>query len=155
MVCLGSRLPHTSFSGGGLVMWLGLALSYFLLCPASELFSYANGLVHPDFYLKRDCITFFSGHVQVSVEDRARADSVSRFFFGRPKRTRRAEVIRSRGCAGKRRVEMGGCRSGRSRHWWSSSTPIRDFPKTPPTVITRVEAVVALRTMVASTGREP
>ena len=45
------------------VMWLGLALSYFLLCRASELFACANGLVHPDFCLTRDYLTFFRGDV--------------------------------------------------------------------------------------------
>ena len=57
-------------------MWLGLALSYFWLCRASELFTYANGLVHPDFCLTRDCLTLFGGDVQANIEDRARADSV-------------------------------------------------------------------------------
>ena len=55
-------------------MWLGLALSYFLLCRASELFARANGLVHPDFCLTRDCLTFFRGDVQGNIGDRARAD---------------------------------------------------------------------------------
>ena len=58
-------------------MWLvGLALSYFLLCRASELFAYANGLVHPGFCLTRDCLKCFRGDVQGNIEDRARADSV-------------------------------------------------------------------------------
>ena len=61
-------------------MWLGLALSFFLLCRASELFAYANGLVHPDFCLTRDCLTFFGGNLQVIIEDKAHADSV-KFFF--------------------------------------------------------------------------
>ena len=69
-------LTVTSSQEGGLVMWLGLALSYFLLCRASELFACANGLVHPDFCLTRDCPTFFRGDVQGNIEDRARADSV-------------------------------------------------------------------------------
>ena len=58
-------------------MWLvGLALSYFLLCRASELFACANVLVHPDFCLTRDCLTYFRGDVQVNIEDRARTNSV-------------------------------------------------------------------------------
>ena len=69
-------LTVTSSQEGGDVMWLGLALSYFLLCRASELFACANGLVHPSFCLTRDCLTFFRGDVQVNIEDRARADSV-------------------------------------------------------------------------------
>lgn len=42
-------LSVTDSKNGGRVMWLGLALSYFLLCRASELFAYTNGLVHPEF----------------------------------------------------------------------------------------------------------
>ena len=47
-----------------------------MLCRASELLAYANGLVRPDFCLTRDCLTFFRGDVQVNIEDRARADFV-------------------------------------------------------------------------------
>ena len=65
----------SSQEGGG-VMWLGLALSYFFLCRASELFACANGLMHPYFCLTRDSLTFFRGDVQGNIEDRARADSV-------------------------------------------------------------------------------
>ena len=69
------HLTVTSSQEGGDVMWLGLALSYFL-CRASELFACANGLVHPDSCLTRDCLTFFRGDVQGNIEDRVRADSV-------------------------------------------------------------------------------
>ena len=70
-------LTATNSQEGGDVMWLvGLALSYFLLCRASELFACANGLVHPDFCLTRDCLTFFRVDVQVNIEDRARTDFV-------------------------------------------------------------------------------
>ena len=57
-------------------MWFGLALSYLMLCRASELFVCANGLVHPDLCLTHDCLSFFCGDVQGNIEDRARADSV-------------------------------------------------------------------------------
>ena len=73
-------LTVTSSQEGGDVTWLGLALSYFLLCQASELFAYANGLVHPNFWLTRDCPIFFRGDLQVNIEDRARADSVRVLF---------------------------------------------------------------------------
>lgn len=42
-------LTATDFEDGGLVMWLGLALSYFLICRASELLTHTNGLIHPEF----------------------------------------------------------------------------------------------------------
>ena len=66
-------LTVTSSQEGGDVLWLGLALSLFLLCRASELFACANGLVHPDFCLTRDCLTVFRVDVQGNIEDRARA----------------------------------------------------------------------------------
>ena len=56
-------LTVTGSQEGGGVMWLGLALSYFFLCRASELFAYADGPVHPDFCLTRDCLTLFRGDV--------------------------------------------------------------------------------------------
>ena len=69
-------LTVMSSQEGGDAMWLGLALSYLLLCRALELFACANGLVRPDFCLPRRCLTFFRGDVQGNIEDRARADSV-------------------------------------------------------------------------------
>ena len=69
-------LTVTSSQEGGDVMWSGLALSYFLLCRASELFAYANRLVHPEFCLARDCLAFFRRDVQVNNKDIARAVSV-------------------------------------------------------------------------------
>ena len=73
-------LTVTSSQEGGDVIWLGLVLSYFLLCRASELFAYANGLVHPDFCLTHDYLTFFRGDVQANIGDRPRADSVEVLF---------------------------------------------------------------------------
>ena len=39
-------------------MWLGLAVLHFLLCRASELWTYANGEVCPEFCLNVSCLTF-------------------------------------------------------------------------------------------------
>ena len=36
----------------GWVIWSGLALSFHLLCRASEIWAFGNGLVHPDFLLE-------------------------------------------------------------------------------------------------------
>ena len=55
---------------------LGLALSYFLLCRASELWAYANGKVHPEFCLTRNCLTFLRGEGQVAFENRSSANAV-------------------------------------------------------------------------------
>ena len=57
-------------------MWLGLALSCFLLCRASELWAYANGKVHPEFCLTRNCLSFFRGGIQVAFENKSIVDSV-------------------------------------------------------------------------------
>ena len=49
-----------SMVDGRYAIWLGLAISYFLLCRASELWAYANGQVHPEFCLTSNCLTFFT-----------------------------------------------------------------------------------------------
>ena len=93
----------TSSQEGGYVMWLGLAVSYFLLCRASELFAFANGLVHPNFCLTRDCLTFFRGDVQGNIEDRARADSVKVLLMAaknRPESRRLYDHPRAHGVRG-------------------------------------------------------
>ena len=38
--------------GSGPVMWMGLALAYFLLSKAYENFAYDNGMIHPDYCLE-------------------------------------------------------------------------------------------------------
>ena len=145
-------------------MWLGLALSYFLLCRASELFAYVNGLVHSDLCLPRDCLTFFREDVQVNIEDRARADSVKVLFM-----------------ASKTDQNREGCTTTRVRIAEGAGvckTPVGAFealvklldahPRLPGgaslmmrrtasgwKLITRTEAVVALRMMAASAGKNP
>ena len=61
----------TSIVDDGRVMWPCLALSYFLLCRASELWANANGKVHPEFCLTRNCLTFPRGQGQVAFENRS------------------------------------------------------------------------------------
>ena len=137
---------------------------YFLLCRASELFAHANGLVRPDFRLTRDCMTFFRGHVQINIEDRARTDSVKVLFVA-PKTDQNRE-----GCTTTRVCMAEGAGVGK--------TPVGAFdalvelldahPRHPGgaplmtrrtasrwKVITRTEAVVALRMMAASAGKNP
>ena len=46
-------------------MCLGLAVSHFLLCRASELCAYANGQVDPELCMIRECICFFREGGQV------------------------------------------------------------------------------------------
>ena len=61
---------------GGRVMWLGLAVSYFLLCRASELWAYADGKVHPEFCLTREGLTFPPGGLQIEFGNRSTATAV-------------------------------------------------------------------------------
>ena len=154
----------TSSRDGGLVMWLGLALTYFLFCRASELFAYTNGLVHPEFCLTRDCVTFFRGEVQVDIEERTSADSVKITFLASKADQNRegATTTRVRGTdgAGAGRAPVGA---------FEAVSALLDVHPTLPggaplmtrrttagwRVITRTEAVAALRTMVASVGRDP
>ena len=157
-------LTVTSSQEGEDVMWLGLALSYFLLCQASELFAYANGLVHPDFCLTRDCLTFFRGDIQVNIEDRARADSV-RVLFVASKTDQNREgctttCVRMAEGAGVGKTPVGA---------FEALVELLDaHPQLPGgaplmtrrtasgwKVTTRTEAVVALRMMAASADKNP
>ena len=61
-------------------VWIGLALSYHLLCRASEIWAYGNGLVHPDFCLTRRDVVFFRGTTRLAWKDRRRADKVEVTF---------------------------------------------------------------------------
>ena len=54
----------------------GLAMSYFLLCRASELWAYANGQVHLEFCLTRNCFVFCHEGIQVAFENRSAASTV-------------------------------------------------------------------------------
>lgn len=157
-------LTISSLKEGGNIMWLGLALSYFLLCRASELFAYANGLVHPEFCLTRDCLSFFRGDIQVNIDDTVSADSVKiRFLASKNDQTRRGcTITRTRAAkeAGDGSVPMG---AFEALVELLSVHP--QLPRTAPLmtrlttsgwkVITRTEAVVALRMMVGFSGRNP
>ena len=58
------------------VVWMGLALSYRLLCSASDIWAYGNGLVHPNFCLTRRDVVFIGGTTQLAWKDRRQADKV-------------------------------------------------------------------------------
>ena len=69
---------------GWSVVWMGLALSYHLLCMASDIWAYGNGLlmVHPDFCLTRRDVVFFRGTTQLHWKDSRQADKVELTFRG-------------------------------------------------------------------------
>ena len=70
-----------SMEDGGCVMWLGLTMSDFLLCRASELLAYVNEQVHPEFCLARKCFFLFNEGVQVAFERRATATAAQGTFL--------------------------------------------------------------------------
>lgn len=152
------------FTEGGNVTWLGLALSYFLLCRASELFAYSNGLVHPEFCLTRDCLTFSRGGVQVNLEDRACADAVEiRFVASKNDQSRKGcTITRSRMIEGlgDGKAPVGAFEALVDLLNVHSSLPGNAPLMTRCTpagwkVVTRSEAVVALRMMVTCAGGNP
>ena len=51
----------------GWVVWTGLALSFHLLCRASEICAYVNGLLHADFLSDEERLGVFFGSVPTSV----------------------------------------------------------------------------------------
>ena len=51
---------------GGRVLWLTLAVSYFFMCRASELYATSNGTVHKEFCLTRKDVRFLVGNRRVT-----------------------------------------------------------------------------------------
>ena len=50
--------------------------------PSVRVWAYANGQVHPEFCLTRNCLIFFQGGVQVAFEDRSTNHSSTGTFLG-------------------------------------------------------------------------
>ena len=145
-------------------MWLGLALSYFLLCRASELWAYADGKVHPEFCLTRSCLTFYLGDAPVAFESRSIANSVGVRFVASKTDQKRA------GCTITRtRVVVTGTAGNGPVGAFEALLELLDVhpqlsSESPLTTrltsqgwkpFTRTEAVAALRLMVGSSGRDP
>ena len=64
----------------GQLIWMRVALSFLLLCRASELWAYETGLVHSDFCSKRGDLSFFLGVERLAWQDRRGADRVEITF---------------------------------------------------------------------------
>ena len=120
--------------------------------------------MHPDFFLTRDCLTFFRGDLQVNIEDRARADSVKVLFVASKTdqngEGRTTTCVRMGGGAGVGKTPVGA--------FEALVELLDDHPRLPGgtplmtrrtasgwRVITWTEAVVALRMMAASAGKNP
>ena len=158
------RQAVVSMEDGGYVMWLGLAVSYFLLCRASELWAYANGQVHPEFCLTRNCLSFFHGEVQVAFEKRSIATAVQVTFLASKCDQKRAGCTITRTRLEKEK-ETGGASMGAFEALLELLNVYPLLPAEAPLtvrstpfgwkVFTRTEAVAALRFMVGSSGRDP
>ena len=75
-------------------IWMGLALSYHLLCRASNIWAYENSLVHPDFCPTKRDIVLFRGTTRLAWKDRRRADKVDvTFTTGKADQNRFGSVV--------------------------------------------------------------
>ena len=141
-------------------------VSFHLLCRASEIWAYGNGLVHADFCLTRRDLAFFSGAFQLAWEERRSADRVEVTFRASKSDSKRLGSIVTR-----TRVTK-----GKGRFWdveslgaleilldlldlhpeLSRSAPLMQTrTATGWKVITRTVATKALRRMLSSLGRDP
>lgn len=159
----------SALTDGGIgwqVVWLGLALSYFLLCRASEIWAYNNGLVHSEYCLTRGDLTFFVGPVQLEFSDRRKADRVEVRFRASKTDKKRLGAIVTRTKAKSTTDSMG------NENIEGALELILDLLDIHPElglqaplmqttasngwkVISRTEATLALRMLVSSTGRDP
>ena len=163
MLSQGRRVVE-SMVDGGYVMWLGLAVSYFLLCRASELWAYADGKVHPDYCLTQNSLTFLREGIQLAFENRSAASAVQVHFLALKSEQKRAGCTISRTRLANAK-ETGGASMGAFGALVELLDVHPQLPReAPPTIrgtssgwreFTRTEAVAALRLMVGISGRDP
>ena len=147
-------------------MWPCLALSYFLLCRASELWANANGKVHPEFCLTRNCLTFPRGQGQVAFENRSSTNTTVvqvRFLASKNDQKRAGCTITRTRASGE--TEVGGVPAGAFEALLELLSVHPQLPGEVPLtarltplgwrVFTRTKAVEALRLMVGRSGRDP
>lgn len=132
---------------------MGLALSYFLLCRASEIWAYDTGLVHSDFCLTRGDLAFFRGVVLLGRGQYRSADRVEvTFRASKADQKRLGAVVTRTGVALGILIdlmdmypELGDnaplMQCGGLHQQWH--------------VVTRLEAKTALRLLVSAAGRDP
>ena len=139
-------------------------MSYFLLCRASELWAYADGKVHPEFCLTRECLTFSREGVQVKFGNRSTATAVHIRFVASK------YDLKGAGCTIKRtrlsnEREMRAVLTGAFEVLLELLDVHPHLPGEAPLTIqatsggwkdlTRTEAVTALWLMVGCRGRDP
>ena len=71
-----------SWGEGGRVLWIGLALSYFLMLRASELFAKEKGVYHKVYCLRRGDVAFFRDNEQLGEGRIQEANKVEVRFRG-------------------------------------------------------------------------
>ena len=145
---------------------MGLALSYHLLCRASEIWAYGNGLVHPDFCLTRRDIVFFRGTTRRAWKNRRRADKIEETFrAGKSDQNRLGSVVTRTRVAAADGV-AGGVRSKGAIEILlefldlyptvNGAAPLmRTYSVAGWWVINRREATHALRVIIGGVGRDP
>ena len=144
-------------------MWLGLAVSYFLLYRASELWAYANGQVHPGICLTRNCLNFFHGGAQAAFENRSTATAVQvKFLVSKSDQGREGcTITRTRL---EKKTEKAVASIGAFEALLELLNTCPQLPRGGPLTVrntslgwnvTRSNVVMALRLMVASSVRDP
>lgn len=81
-VLLAGRCLIPSWGVGGRVLWMCLALGYFLAARSDEIFASDAGIAHPIHCLTRRDVAFFSGPQQLTFLQRHRATHVEFRFRG-------------------------------------------------------------------------
>lgn len=81
VVLAGQHLAR-SWGAGGRVLWLCLALTYFLVARSDEIFADGAGRVHPVHCLRRDDVTFYEGERVLRPTQWYRATRVKVVFRG-------------------------------------------------------------------------
>ena len=147
-------------------VYMRLALSYHLLCRASEIWAYGNGLVHPDFCLTKTDVVFIRGTTQLAWKDRRRADKVEvTLRAGKSDQNRIGSVVPRIGVAVADGVD-GGVRCKGSLEILlnlldlyptldGAASLMQTYSVARWRVINRREATHALRVIVGGVGRDP
>ena len=157
------RRVVASMEVGGYVMWLGLAVSFLLLCRASELPAYANGQVHPEFCLTRNCLSFTKEYRSHSRTDRPPQQRRQNFLASKSDQKRAGCTITRTRLVNDRET---GCASmGAFETLLKLPNVHPQLPEGAPLtfratsggrkVFTRTEAVAALILMVGSSSGDP
>lgn len=136
----------------GQLIWKGLALSYLLLCRASEIWAYETGLVHSEFCLTRQDLEFFGGVGRLAWGNRWRADKVEiTFRASKADQKRVGAVVTRTGVALQVLLDLLDLYPQ-----LGSQAPLMQWQGSlGGKVVSRSEATRALRLLVTSVGRNP